>query len=281
MRVFSSEEELNEIKGQIKNQLKSMRTRSGLTQNDIEDKCSCCSARTYQKMETGNIGVRFESFLEVFRLFQGTDHDAAVLFGNHPSGSFLASDQDDSACHLARLNKFTHQKYTICYVDFMDKMKYMKIKFGDIIDNTFVHGTAVIGRKYKYECKLVSPANSRYVFIYLTSATSLVDKALLVLPEVELVVDKFKRGIGIMMSISIDRQQCPTTQKFVMLHESYNNIKGETIAPYLVVKREQISKYMFRVPDLKEINSRFAESPIFAPKEEKASAEKTRKGTGD
>lgn len=281
MRVFSSEEELDEIKEQIKKQLKEMRTRANLTQNDIEEKCSCCSARTYQKMESGNIGVRYESFLEVFRLFQGTDHDAAILFGNHPSGLYLSSDQDGSACHLARLNKFTHQSYTINYVDSMDKMKHMKIKFGDIIDNTFVYGTAMIGRKYKYECKLVSPVNSSYVFLYLTSSTSLVDRALLVLPEIELIVEKFKRGIGIMMSISIDRQQCPTTQKFVMLHNSYKGIRDEEILPYLVVKREQISKYMFRIPDLKGINSRFAENPVFTSKGEKASAEKMRRGAGE
>ena len=167
MRVFSSEEELNEIKGQIKNQLKSMRTRSGLTQNDIEDKCSCCSARTYQKMETGNIGVRFESFLEVFRLFQGTDHDAAVLFGNHPSGSFLASDQDDSACHLARLNKFTHQKYTICYVDFMDKMIYlMKLIRQDPPQDSYYDGIVeayrTLGMEDQIE-KVLEPARRRSI----------------------------------------------------------------------------------------------------------------------
>lgn len=263
MRVFSSEEELDEIKEQIKKQLKEMRRRSGLTQNDIEEKCSCCSARTYQKMESGNIGVRFESFLEIFRLLQGTDHDAAILFGNHPSGLFLNSDQDNSASHMARLNKFTHQQYTIYYVDYMDRMKHLRIKFEDVIDNTFVHGKALIGKKYKYECKLISPVNSRYVFLYLISTTSLVDRALLILPEIDLIVDKFKRGIGIMMSISIDKLQCPTTQKFVMLNNSYKGIKDEMITPHLVVKREKISKYMFRIPDLMEINTRFAESELF------------------
>lgn len=273
MRVFTSEEELNEIKKQIKTHLKAMRGRTNLTQNDVNKKLSRCSGRTYQKMETGNIGVHFESFLEVFRLFQGTDRDAAILFGNHPSGLFLDSDRDNSDCHMARLSKFTMQNYTVYYVDAMDKMKRLKIKFGDIIDNTFVQGTAVIGRKYTYECKLISPVNSRYVFLYLTSTTSLVDRALLILPEIELVVEKFKRGIGIMMSISIDEQQCPTTQKFAILHNSYKGIREEEIAPHLVIKREKISKYMFRIADLMSINTRFAESELFNPREGNVSSD--------
>lgn len=36
--------------------------------------------------------------------------------------------------------------------------------------------------------------------------------------------------------VFIDKQQCSTIQKYVMLHNSNKSIKEETIAPHLVVK---------------------------------------------
>lgn len=260
MRVFEGEKRLDEIRAEIKKHLKKMRKRAGLTQNQVNEKLAFCSSRTYQKMEQGNVGTHFDSFLEVFHLFQGTDKDAAILFGNHPSEDVLDGGRDSSDAHLARLQKFTQQKYTIRYFDSMDKMKRLYVQFGDIIDNTFVPGTAKIGKKsnYTYECKLISPVDSPYVFLHLTSTSSLVDRALLVLPEIDLVVKKIKYGIGIMMSLSVDTQHCPTIQKFAILNDTYKTIDDRTLASYLVVKKEQISKYMLRIPDLKEINNRFS-----------------------
>lgn len=254
-----------EEKNRIGSHLRRMRERNKMTQSNVGNAIQNASERTYQNMERGDVNAKFASFIEVFRLFGGTDRDAAILFGNRDSEDYVDDANDPSPAHLARLNKFTNQKYTIFYYDMMDKMKQMKISFGDIVEDSYVQGTAKINDKYTYDCKLISPANSHYVFLYLTSTTALIDRAFMMLPEIEQVVCKFKRGIGVMMSISIDNKLCPTTQKFIMLNNIYKIPDKKELATYLELGNAK-SDYMLRFPDLRDANDSFVKRLILEKK---------------
>lgn len=249
-----------------KMRLRSLYTQDAVTNDELDTKHGFPSLSTYKSMENGDTKSSFTFYLQLFHLFHGTDRDAAILFGNRDSETFVDESHDDSQAHIARLKKFAYQKYTIYLVDEMDAIKEMKLSFGNIINYSYVQGNAKIGRKYTYDCKLVSPVNSPYVFIYFTSTTSMVDRALFILPEIEWIIGKFKRGLGLMISISTDHQRCPTIQMFVMLHALYKKPDLEEIKKYIVLRDSQVSTYMMRVQDLKSRNIKFDQEMILEQK---------------
>lgn len=256
--------------------LKRMRIRAGYTQevvtnDEMDSKHGFPSLSTYKTMEGGDVKSSYAFYLQMFHLFHGTDRDAAILFGNRESEPFVEAGHDNSPAHIARLKKFAYQNYTVLFVDEMDEPKRMKLSFGNIINSSFVQGNAKIGKRYTYDCKLVSPVNSPYVFIYFTSTTSLVDRAFFVLPEIEWVTSRFKKGVGLMISISTDQQRCPTAQLFIMLHSVYKEPEFAVIKKHLVLRSSQTSTYMMRVQDLKSRNSKFVNSVILERKTEKMS----------
>lgn len=251
--------------------LKRMRTRAGYTQeavtnDEMNSKHGFPGLSTYKTMESGDVKSSFAFYLQMFHLFHGTDRDAAILFGNRESEPFVDTSHDNSPAHIARLKKFTYQNYTVIFVNEMDEPKLMNLCFGNIINSSYVQGNAKIGRKYTYDCKLVSPVNSPYVFIYFTSTTSLVDRAFFVLPEIEWITGRFKRGVGLMISISTDQQRCPTSQLFVMIHKIYKMPEFDEIKKHLVLKNSQMSTYMMRLQDLKSRNIRFNDSVVLERK---------------
>lgn len=252
---------LTEIGIKTGKHLRKMRLRAGYTQgqitNDEENhKPGFPSLTTYKDMERGHIATSFETFIQMFHQFHGTDRDAAVLFGNREPGQYVNYSHDSSPGHIARLHKFVRQKYSVLFVDEMDNSKVMTLRFTDIVNNSFVQGTASIG-KYSYDCKLLSPVNSEYVFIYFTSTTSMVDRALFVMPEIRWVTGRIKRGIGLMMSISTDGQNCPTIQLFALIHDVYEMPSFEMLKEHLSMKTAPSSEYMIRVPDLLKRNVDF------------------------
>lgn len=264
--VLTGNGEWDEINSRVGLHLKKMREREKWTQEQVSGVLIRVGGRTYQKMESGQTDTSFDAFIEVFHLLQGTDRDAAILFGNRESEIFIDESHDGSPSHIARLEKFAFQKYTVFFVDEMDHMKRMNLDFKNVINNSYVQGTAKIGRKYTYDCKLVSPVNSKYIFIYFTSTTSLVDRAFFILPEIEWVVGRFKRGIGIMISISTDTKRCPTLQLFALIHKCYISPDEEELKQFLALKRAQVSKYMLRVSDLKDRNVEFVNKLKLAKK---------------
>lgn len=263
---------LREIGMQSGRHLKKMRERAGFTQNQITNdeenhKPGFPSLTTYKDMEKGHIETSFETFIQLFHRFQGTDRDAAVLFGNRESEPFMEYSHDSSPGHMVRLNKFVRQRYSVLYADERERIKTMTIKFTNIINSSYVQGTAKVGRKYSYDCKLLSPVNSDYVFIYMTSTTSLVDRALLITPEIPWVTGRIKKGIGLMLSISADEQYCPTTQLFALLHEIYEIPDSEALKKHLMLNNYPSSKYMMRVTDLLNRNKAFVnEMPLIRKK---------------
>lgn len=232
-------------------------TREMVTSNpDNADQNPLPSLSTLKSMENGHGKTSFDTFIQMFHIFNGTDRDAAILFGNRESAIFVDDSHDSSPAHIARLRKFENQKFTVFYMDEMDELKAMKLNFVHIINHSYVQGNARVG-KYSYDCKLVSPSNSKYVYIYMTSTTSFIDRALLILPEIEKVVGRLKRGIGIMTSISADEHTCPTIQMFVLWSNVFEKPNEETLKGHLMLKREQVSQYMLRLSDLIDRNKEF------------------------
>lgn len=263
---------LREIGKRSGKHLKRMREKAGFTQNQITNdeenkKSGFPSLTTYKDMERGHIETSFETFIQMFHRFEGTDRDAAVLFGNRESDPYVNYSHDDSPGHIARLNKFVRQKYCIYFVDEMDVPKEMKIQFTNIVNSSYVQGTAKIGRKYAYDCKLLSPVNSDYVFIYFTSTTSLVDRALFIMPEIPWVISRVKKAIGMMLSISTDGQNCPTTQLYALVHDIYEKPDLEMLKQHLILNGASTSEYMMRIPDLMDRNKHFAKNMLFVRKQ--------------
>ena len=268
---FFDDDALKQNGKAIGQHLKQMRNRAGYTQeavtnDELNSKHGFPSLSTYKSMESGDVKSSFYFYLQMFHLFHGTDRDAAILFCNRESEPFVDGGHDNSPAHIARLKKFAYQKYTVLFVDEMDNPKRMRLSFGNIINSSYVQGCAKIGKKYTYDCKLVSPVNSAYVFIYFTSTTSLIDRAFFVLPEIEWITGVFKRGVGLMISISTDQQRCPTSQLFVMLHSMYKEPDFTEIKKHLVLRSSQMSLYMMRVQDLKQRNIKFNDNMVLERK---------------
>ena len=249
-----SEEQWDGIHKGIKNHLKYMRLRAGFSsQQDVKD---IASYNTYRNMETGKEPAKtsFRTFIEAFHLFHGTDRDAAVLFGNHESYEYVATDHNPSEQHMQRLKVYQNNKYNMYFVDTQDAVKAFSVDFKDIINYTYVAAEGKFANNYCYDGKLLSPDNSEYTYIYFTCTNGLIDKALFIIPYVPQVLHEFKMGIGVMLSIAVNYPRCPEFKLFFMMSDNMERPEDEFIKKHLIMKTAAHSKYMVRVPNLMDRN---------------------------
>ncbi len=264
--ISITEERLVEILRNAGQQLKYMRIRAGFTQKNYARQ-AWCSEKTYQRIESGSrkSGPKSPSFpdlIQAFYTFGGTDQDAAILFGKHAPKKVTdghSAAYDDSELHVKRLKQYVSEtkgrrdfSFYFASPDFEEggELSRLQVAFTGIEHNSYVGGDATLGN-LTYECKLVSPPESNYTFIYFACAQEIVDRALFILPYKK--EKKFYSGLGVMISISNDDQRCPMVQKFAALRDP---MIVDDLANWLRVEPLG-SEYVMRFPRLSDQNMRF------------------------
>lgn len=155
-----------------------------------------------------------------------TNAECDVLLQSTTSGIYDLPIYDASSRHIERLKRFYEEMtYTLFYYDSQhdkNELTTMALCLTKTVASGFISGSATVRNNYSYSCKLISPPGEFYTYIYLTSnSISFEDHAVIIIPFNRLMIDKFQGGIGMMLSLSLERDQLsPCFQKVVILSDT-------------------------------------------------------------
>lgn len=225
MKKPLSPETMRKKEAQLKHageKIKNLRTGKKLSQKNVADGIGV-SLRTYQKVESGEISTSFINVLAALEYLEACDIDFLNACGyDSPATSHDASDN-----HKLRLSQYCNESYSFYYVNpITEKPRRIKVKFYDITGYSYVYGEGTLDDETKYECKLISPPSGSYTYLYFTSVSTVVDRALFILPYNE--SDKvFGAGQGVMISISNQEPRSPVFQRFLVMNDVYGETDNE------------------------------------------------------
>lgn len=208
-----------EILGQV---LQKLRLEKGLKVKDVADK-TALSEKTINRIEQGKNSTAFDNVAVLMDLYDAAIEDIAEAF-QCQMGKETDVAYDFSDAHGRRLKQYSNMKYRCYYfstdgngetIDTFDITTDQKAAEG------YLEGVA-IHKEYTYSCKVVSPADYRYSFVYLTSNGTLDDRAFMILPFIKEIRGKFVAGIGVMLSFT-QKTDLPCFQKIVILAKKYQD----------------------------------------------------------
>lgn len=205
-------------------EIRALRERKGLGVDRVAEILHI-SPRTIQRIEQGK-DCKNSIFFMLLKLYGAGATDLSRILGIEsppqiPVEASAAYDRSDA--HHSRLSMYADMTYHCYYVSTKennDNICSLEIKTNALTGEGYLSCTASFDG-YTYECKLVSPPDSDYTFIYLTSKGSLKDRGMIILPHNRKIKTKLKTAIGKMLSLSMDLKAMPCYQKVFLLSDEY------------------------------------------------------------
>lgn len=205
-------------------EMRAMREKKGLGVDRVAELLHI-SSRTVQRVEQGN-DCKNSVFLMLLKLYGADASDLSrildIEYPPHISEEVSAA-YDRSDAHHSRLSMYADMTYHCYYVstkENIDDICSLIIKTNVPTGDGYLACTACYDG-YTYECKLISPPDSDFTFIYLTSKGSLKDRGMIILPHNRKVKTKLRAAIGKMLSLSMDLKAMPCYQKVFLLSDEY------------------------------------------------------------
>lgn len=205
--------------------------------------------RTLQNIESGISSTSFYNILKVLQGFGCSDLDVLTICGYLDYD--LGASHDPSEPHRKRLDRYATEHYSFYFVNAVtEKIQRLTVELGEIIGYSYVGGTGKINEQ-QYGCKLISPPDGEYTYLYFSSSLPLVDRAVFVLPyhANEII---FGAGTGIMLSISNEAPRSPTVQRFIVINDrlGHTDNSSDTYLLNNLKLKSVVSDYAFRFPQL-------------------------------
>lgn len=191
------------------------------------------SARTIHRIEQGH-DCRSSILFMLLKLYGADATDLSRILGIECQTQILeeaSAAYDRSDAHHRRLGMYAGMVYRCYYVstrENIDDICSLVIETNTSMGNGYLPCTACYDG-YTYECKLISPPDSDFTFIYLTSKGSLKDRGMIILPHNRKIKKKLKTAIGKMLSISMDLKAMPCYQKVFLLSDEYETPSQQLI----------------------------------------------------
>lgn len=221
-----------EIKNKLGMTLRDMREKADKTLSEVKG-ITQISTKTIRRIEEGEHNTSFVNVAKLVDLYCGTLKDIAPLFGFKYEEDDVSYDYSER--HRIRLEHYTGMKYYCAYISTEDSTERMidemLIEVSMASDDGYLSAMAKHGG-HEYEVKIVSPVEYDYTFFYLTSKGNLKDRALMILPFIRKIRDgdKFKAGIGIMLSFDMNNPPRPCFQKVMVFSEKHFSSIAKIIA---------------------------------------------------
>ena len=205
--------------------------------------------RTLQSIESGSSSTSFYNILKVLHGFGCSDIDALTICGYLDYD--FGDSHDPSEPHRKRLERYATEQYSFYFVNAVnEKIQRLSVELGEIIGYSYVGGTGQLNKQH-YGCKLISPPDGDYTYLYFSSSSPLVDRAIFVLPyHADEIV--FGAGTGIMLSISNETPRSPTLQRFIVINNrlGYTDNANDTYLLNSLKLKSVVSDYALRFPQL-------------------------------